>query len=148
MDACPKQQSWFSYFKENMDDMGLPVPTSWYGTQVAVTGSISSLVAVQSRFGARVTIGDLAGAGAATDGLVVIAGMSAAWYLGGAIGSSAVATGRHLGCGTRIIDVISYASRHRMLSPAIQHLLIAHPEIYDSKARNRRYYGMRARNAA
>jgi hypothetical protein len=57
MDRCPKQPSWFSYFKENMEALGLAVPTSWYGAQTVVTGAISSLVSVHARLGSRVTVG-------------------------------------------------------------------------------------------
>jgi hypothetical protein len=147
MDRCPKQSGWFSYFKENMEALGLPVPTSLYGGQTMVTGALASLVGVQSRFGSTVTVGELLKAGTKADALVVVAGVSASWYLGGAVGSAAVATGRHLACGTRMIDAISYAGRNGMLTPAIQHQLVAHPEIYDTTRRNRSLYGLLARAA-
>jgi hypothetical protein len=147
MDRCPKQPSWFSYFKENMEALGLAVPTSWYGAQTVVTGAISSLVSVHARFGSRVTVGELVKAGTKADAMVVIFGMSASWYLGGAVGSAAVATGRHMACGTQIIDVFSYAARNRMLTQPIQHQLVAHPEIYDIARRNRALYGHLARAA-
>jgi hypothetical protein len=86
-------------------------------------------------------------AGTKADAMVVIFGMSASWYLGGAVGSAAVATGRHVACGTQIIDVISYATRNRMLTKPIQHQLIAYPEIYDTARRNRALYGHLARAA-
>ena len=63
MDRCIKQPGWYAYFKENMEQLGLPVPTSWYSAQTAVTSSISSLIAAYSRFGVRVTLGELLKAG-------------------------------------------------------------------------------------
>lgn len=148
MHQCFKQPGWYAYFTENMEQLGLPVPTSWYSAQTAVTGSISSLIAAYSRFGVRVTLGELLKAGTKIDGLVLVSGLSASWYLGGAVGSAAVATGRYLACGTRMIDVLGYAARHHMFNPTICHQIVSHPEIYDMTRRDRRLYGHLARVAA
>ena len=147
MDRCPKQQSWTSYWRENMEALGLPTSSTVYGTQTLMAGSISSLVNVSARFGPRVTVWELVKAGSKVDAMAVVFGMSASWYLGAAVGSAAVATGRHLGCGTQIIDVISYAARHQMLTPRISAQLVAHPEIYDASRRNRFLYGHMAKSA-
>lgn len=148
MDRCPKQPAWYAYFRENMEQMHLPSPTSWYSTQHEITGAISGLVALYSRLGPRVTVFELLKAGTKMDGLVVVGGMSASWYLGAAVGSAAVATGRSLSCGTQIIDVLGYAARNRMLTPSISRQLVSHPEIYDTVRRNRYLYGQLARGAA
>lgn len=147
MKACPNQPSWYSYFKENMDALGLPVPATWQGKGAAVIGMLSQLVAVSEKFGPRVTVHELLEAGTKGEVLLVAGGMSASWYLGGVIGSAAVATGRYGACGTRLIDVIGYAHHNRLWSPRVAHQLHTHPEIYSSGKANRRNYGLLARVA-
>jgi len=145
MDKCPKQSSWFSYFSENMDDMGLEVPTSWFGKGAKVTGYIAALVAVAEKFGPRVTVTDVVVAGSKGEQLVVVGAGYASWYLGAAVGSAAVATGRYVACGTQIGDVFAYAARNQMLTPTVTRQLLRHPEIYDDARKNRRAYARLAR---
>jgi hypothetical protein len=128
-----------------MDALGLPTPTTWHGTATTVTGTLSTLAALSEKFGPRVTVGELIRAGTKTEILTVAGGISAAWYLGAAIGSAAVATGNYTSCGTRISDVFTYATMHRMLTPRIKHQLVAFPEIYDVNRKRRHCYGMMAR---
>jgi hypothetical protein len=91
--------SFYQYFKENMDSMGLPVPETLFGTLSTATSTINSIVAVVTKFGTRVTVGELVGAGALSEGLIVVGGVTAAFYVGACIGSLAVATGRSLSGG-------------------------------------------------
>ena len=147
MNRCPTQQSWYGYFQENMDALGLPIPASWHATATTVTGTLSTLAAISEKFGPRVTVGELVQAGTKTEILLVAAGISASWYLGAAIGSAAVASGNYASCGTRMSDVFAYARMHGMLTPRITDHLMAHPEIYDVARTGRNSYGMFARMA-
>lgn len=145
MKRCPNQPSWFTYFNNNMDDLGLPVPTSWQGTITSVVGILSHMVAVSEKFGPRVTVREVLAAGTKGEALMVAGGALATWYLGAAVGSAAVATGRYASCGTSLIDVFSYAGRQRLWSPRIAMQLSRHPEIYNIADESRRRYGLLAR---
>lgn len=140
MDRCPKQPNWFSYFKENMSDMGLDVPSSWFGKGAKVTAYIAALVALVEKFGSRVTVTEVVKAGTKGEGLLVVGAGYASWYLGAAVGSAAVATGRTAACGTRISDVFTYAAQNQMLTPTITRQLLTHPEIYDTSRKDRKAY--------
>lgn len=140
MDRCPKQPAWSAYFRENMEALGLDVPHSLFGKAAMTTTYLGAIVALAEKMGPRVTVREVITAGTKTEWGMVAAAGYASWYFGAAVGSAAVATGRHLACGTQIIDVIGYAARNRMLSPAITRQLVAHPEIYDIARKNRRAY--------
>jgi hypothetical protein len=108
-------------------------------------GTLSTLAALSEKFGPRATVGELIQAGTKTETPTVAGGISAAWYLGAAIGSAAVATGSYTSCGTRVSDVFTYATMHRMLTPRIRHQHVAFPEIYDVNHKRRHDYGIMAR---
>ncbi|KNA31030.1 hypothetical protein ADU20_27290 [Burkholderia pseudomallei] len=136
-------------FKANMEAIGLDVPTNLFSTHTKAVETIARLAGLVKSFGMKVTIRELIGAGEITEMLSVVAAYSAAYYLGGAIGSLVVATDNWFGC-TR--GPVSQAQVHRAmlgaafaLSAPMQALLFRHPEIVNPSFPARRNYGGLAR---
>ncbi|WP_460597939.1 hypothetical protein [Geomonas sp. Red276] len=101
--------TFYRYFKQNMDALNLPAPESLFQTLQAAVSNATIFMAFVDRFGTRVTVGELIGAGTGLEGLATIGACSAAYYVGAVIGSIAVATGRTMAGGVTIADVLSTA---------------------------------------
>lgn len=144
MDRCVNQLGWNSYFEENMSDLGLPTPSSIYARAAAAVTTWKTFASFVEHFGTRVTVGEMLKAGLRKDYEMLAAGTIASIYVGGVIGSAAVATGRHLACGTHMIDAISYARRYYPESPWLVGHFQRFPEIYMSGLSGRRSYGQRS----
>jgi hypothetical protein len=126
-------KKFYDYFSENMKALNLPAPESLFGTLTAATASIGSMVKFVQNYGTRTTVaemiitlpGAVAGAGggvvgfatAASEGLLVVGALSAAYYVGACIGSLAVATGRSFSGGLSIADCLSTAALHGIETP-------------------------------
>ena len=94
------------YFNENMQSLGLPTPTSLFSTLASSIATASAITGAVEKFGTRVTIGELIGAGILTEKLAVAGALTASFYVGAVIGSIAVATGRVLADGLSIADCL------------------------------------------
>lgn len=139
-------------FKQNMEAIGLTVPTSLFATQQQAASTIGQLLALVKTFGMKVTIRELIGAGSLTDFLAAAGAYSAAFYVGGAIGSLIVATDKTVGCK---VGPVTQGQIHRAmfgatftLSAPMLALMLRHPEIVSSSMPNRRVYGAMARAVA
>lgn len=131
----------YKYFKENMEALGLvPPPDSLFGTQQLAIGTISTLLGLIEKFGTRVTVMELIGAGTRLEQLAVVGAASASYYVGALIGSLAVATGRTLAGGTSLADVLYEASKWKLDRPWVTTLLHRHPGIYNPSVPGRKYY--------
>lgn len=130
----------YKYFKENMDDLGLPAPESLFGTVQAAVGTSSVILGLVDKFGKRVTIGELIGAGTRLEGLAVISACAAAFYVGAVIGSIAVATGRSIAGGTSLSDVIATVNRYNLSRPWLTDVLRRWPGIYKPSFASRSTY--------
>lgn len=128
-----QSRSWFSYWKENMQALGFPVPDTWYSTEVSILTLTSAIVGAIEKFGPRVTVYEVVKAGFASERLMAFGAVSAAYFAGASIGSAAVATGRTLSGGTSLADIFFYASRNNVSSSATRQVLIRHPQIYNQK---------------
>lgn len=117
----------YKYFKENMDALGLPAPESLYGTIQLALSSAGTLVGLLERFGKRVTVMEMIGAGIKGERLATVAAMSAAYYVGAVIGSIAVATARSLTGGMSIADVLLNAQMNHLHRPWLPSVLMRHP---------------------
>lgn len=71
MRKCPGQPSWFWYWKENMTELGLDVPSTWGGGSSTILSRIAALAVIAEKYGSKVTIAEVLGAGSKTDLLVV-----------------------------------------------------------------------------
>ncbi|SFI03313.1 hypothetical protein SAMN04515618_108118 [Collimonas sp. OK307] len=109
--------SFYDYFKENMEGLGLPAPASLFGSVQAAVANASIILSQIDKFGKTVTIGELIGAGTRLEGLGIIAACSAAFYVGAVIGSIAVATGRSFAGETSLSDVLRISRRYNLSRP-------------------------------
>ena len=131
----------YQYFKENMESLGLPPPPeSLYGTQALAISTISAILAYVDKFGTKVTVAEMIGAGTKLERLTAVGSLGAAYYAGAAIGSVAVATGRTLSGGTSLGDVLYEASRSGFKRPWLTSLFHRMPGIYDPSVPGRKYY--------
>ncbi|KQV49886.1 hypothetical protein [Massilia sp. Root335] len=131
----------YKYFKENMEALGLmPPPESLFGTQQLAIGTISTILGCIEKFGTKVTVMEVIGAGTRLEQLAVMSAAGAAYYVGALIGSLAVATGRTLAGGTSLADVLYEASKWKLDRPWVTTLLHRHPEIYNPSVPGRKYY--------
>jgi hypothetical protein len=130
----------YKYFKENMDALNLPAPESLYGSVVTAQASISSMLAYVDKYGTRVTVLEMIGAGTNLERLATVGAMQGAGYIGAVIGSLAVATGRTLAGGTSLSDVLFEASRWNLKRDWLLPLLYRNPGIYDPSVRGRKHY--------
>jgi hypothetical protein len=122
----------YGYFKENMEALGLvPPPDSLFGTQQLAIGTISTLLGCIDKFGTRVTVMDLIGAGTRLEQLAVVGAVGACYYVGALIGSLAVATGRTLSGGTSLADVLYEASKWKLDRPWLTSLFHRSPGLYN-----------------
>ena len=143
--ACYNDGDFHKYFKENMDALGFPSVSTWFDVTtdaLAVAGGSAEMV---RRFGGNTGLRTLAGATFAVEKVGIAAGLLLVGYAGAAIGSAAVATGRSLGCGTRMIDVISYIEKNDLQFKGYKDFFIQHPEVYNVNHSNRRAFATKAR---
>ena len=122
----------YKYFKENMDALNLPAPENLYGSVATAQASISGMLAYIDKYGTKVTVLEMIGAGTNLERLATVAAVQAAYYIGAAIGSLAVATGRTLAGGTSLSDVLFEASRWNLKLDWLLPLLHRNPGIYDA----------------
>ena len=130
----------YRYFKENMEGLGLPAPESLFGSVQSTVGTVTVLLGLADKFGPKVTVGELIGAGTTLEKLGVIAACSAAFYTGAVIGSLAVASGRCLGRGTSLADVLSEAAKWKLKRPWLKPMLNRLPGVFDADVAARKYY--------
>jgi len=117
--TCDKEQSFFLYFKENMNSLGLGVPETLFDTQKTAIANVSAIAAAICIIGPKATLAEIAGATVALEKLAVLGALSASFYLGAVVGSIAVATDRYLGCGSSIADYFAMAEKDGLLTPEL-----------------------------
>lgn len=120
----------YTYFKENMDSLGLPAPQGLFGTAQAAISNCVIFVAHIDKFGTKITVRELIKAGTRLEKLGVVATVSASFYVGAVIGSIAVAAGRSLGNGTSLADVLFTASRNKLHRPWLTATVQTCPQLY------------------
>lgn len=131
----------YNYFKENMEALNLIAPPeSLFGTQAVTIATINTFVGFIEKFGTKVTVMEVIGAGTRSEHLAVVGTMGAAYYTGALIGSLAVATGRTLSGGTSLADVLFEASKWNLNRPCLTPILRRHAGIYDPSVPGRKYY--------
>lgn len=144
--ACYNDGDFQKYFKENMDGLGFPSPTTWFDVTSDALGVAGGSAEMVRRFGGNTGLRTLAGATFAVEKIGIAAGLLLIGYAGAAIGSAAVATGRSLGCGTRMIDVISYIEKNDLQFKGYKEFFIQHPEVYDVNRSNRKAFASKIRH--
>lgn len=76
----------YTAFSQCMESKGLTVPQSLFATQEKALATINSLYSIVKTFGTSVTISELVLAGTLSEAFMVIGAVSAAYYVGVAIG--------------------------------------------------------------
>lgn len=123
-----------------MSALGLPAPESLFGSVQSTVGTVTVLLGVIDKFGPRVTLAEVIGAGTKLEKLGVVAACSTAFYAGAVIGSLAVATGRCLGNGSSPGDVLVLAAKWGFKRPWLAVLLHRLPGMYDPSLKSRKFY--------
>lgn len=145
MSQCYNSGDFKKYFDENMQDLGLPVPTTLFDTYQTAIGTVSTLVGALGTLGKGATMAELIGATVALEKLTVAAAIGASAYTGAAIGSTAVASGRALGCGTHMADVFAFTDRNNLKFKGVASFYALNPQILNSSYSSRSSFGLRAR---
>ncbi len=140
----PKQ--FYNHFADNMKALHLPAPESLFGTITTATASIGSMMKYIQTYGTKATVremlltlpGAFSGAGggsigfatAASEAILVIGAVSAAYYVGACLGSLAVATKKSLSTEASIAECLSTAVLHGIDTPPwLQNTLAANPAL-------------------
>ena len=130
----------YTYFKENMESMGLPAPATLFGSLTSAVATATTILSQIDKFGRNVTIKEIIGAGSRLEQLAIVGACSAAFYVGAVIGSIAVATGRTLGNGTTISDVLSSARRNGLDRNWLYGCMQMYPGIYQANYPGKTHY--------
>ena len=130
-------------FAANMTALGLPVPGSLFSTQQQVVSTIAQITGTIKTFGAKVTIGELIGAGTISEALAVASAFYASWSVGGLIGSLMVAADARLTCGTTTsaLHAVTFWSMRTGVSlpkSLLDHMAM-HPELMQPGTSRRSY---------
>jgi hypothetical protein len=84
-------KTFYEYFKESMESLGLPAPDSLFGTLGSATGTIAAIEGAITRLGAGATaaevLGTATGGALAADLTAALTGVSAAFYAGACVGA-------------------------------------------------------------
>jgi len=133
----------YGYFKENMSSLGLAAPEALFSSFQTASGTALTLLGLIEKFGKKVRLRELIGAGTRLEQLTMVGGIGAAYYAGAVIGSIAVATGRTLSGGTSLSDVLMTVHQQHLNARWLPEFFQQNPEIYNRTLSNRRTYGMR-----
>ena len=124
----------------NMEGLGLTTPQNLVGSKQTAIATASAILALIDKFGRKVTVLELVGAGTKLEQLAVVGAVNAAFYAGAVIGSIAVAAGRTLAGGRSMSDVLLSAQIHHINRPWLAGVLIRCPGIYRPDVRGRAMY--------
>lgn len=130
----------YKYFKENMDALSLYAPENLYGSVATAQATISGLLGYIDKYGTKVTVLEMVGAGTNLERLATVGAVQGAYYVGATIGSLAVATGRTLARGTSLADVLFEATHRDLSRDWLPPLLHRNPGIYAPNVPGRKYH--------
>ena len=120
----------YRYFKENMDALGLAAPETLFANATTALATATALATQIDKFGSKVTVMEVVGAGPRLEKLAVFGACSAAFYAGAVVGSIAVATGRVFANGTSLSDVMMLLPRNDMDREWMRTCIQRHPGLY------------------
>ncbi|AQP99250.1 hypothetical protein B0W48_05190 [Pseudoalteromonas aliena] len=145
---CYASGDFKKYFTENMKQLGLPVPSTLFDTYQTAIATATTMAGTLATLGKGATVAELIGATIALEKLAIAASISAAAYTGAVIGSIAVASGRSIGCGSRISDLFVFMRQNNLEFKDASEFYAKNPQILDSKNLSRVSYGARANVSA
>lgn len=144
MSRCYNPGDFRKYFKQNMEALGLPVPSTLIDRYQTAIGTASSLVGTLVQLDKGATMAELAGATVGLEKRMVAASLGAAAYAGAVIGGIAIASGRAPGCGSRLSDMFVFVRQNRLQFPGWQSFYARNPVVLDDSRPFRSSFGMRA----
>lgn len=147
MGQCYTAGDFKKYFNENMQDLGLPVPSTLFDTYNTALSTASTMVGTLATLGKGATMAELVGATVGLEKLAVAASIGASAYTGAAIGSIAVAAGRSLGCGSRMSDLFVMARQNKLEFDGLAAFYANNPQVIQKNHPGRARFGMQARIA-
>tara|TARA_B110000211_G_scaffold39544_1_gene40632 strand:- start:5110 stop:5574 length:465 start_codon:yes stop_codon:yes gene_type:complete len=146
MRQCYTNGDFKKYFNENMKALGAPVPTTLFDSYQTAIGTATLLVSTLGTLGKGATMGELIGATVGLEKLAVAAAFGAAAYTGIVIGSIAVASGRSLGCGSRISDMFVFTHQNKLQFKGWHSFYTHNPQVLDKTHNFRNNVGLRAKS--
>lgn len=147
MSQCYNSGDFRKHFNENMHELGLPVPSTLFDTYQTAIATASTLAGTLATLGKGATIGELIGATVGLEKLAVAASIGAAAYTGAVIGSIAVASGRSLGCGSRISDMLVFTHQNNLQFNGWHSFYAHNPQVLAKGHKHRNNFGLRAKNS-
>ncbi|ASL47711.1 hypothetical protein bAD24_III09970 [Burkholderia sp. AD24] len=130
-------------FEQNMNALGLPAPSSLFGTVQAATSNIATMLAALKTLGPGATIAELIGATTALELLSIVGALSASFYAGACIGSLIVASNTAMKCSSRATvasTLQTWAGRNGLVIPHSMLVFIQrHPEVLIDTPSRRNY---------
>lgn len=130
-------------FEENMNALGLPAPSSLFGTIQAAASNVATMLGALKTLGSGATIGELIGATTALELLSVVGSLSASFYVGACIGSLIVASNTAMKCTSRATvatTLQTWAGRNGLVIPHSMLVFIQrHPEVMIDMPSRRSY---------
>lgn len=130
-----------------MNALGMPVPTTLFDTYQTAIETASTLTGTLATLGKGAAMSEIIGATVGLEKLAVAATVCATAYTGTVIGSIAVASGRSLGCGSRISDMFVFANQNGFNFNEWHAFFSRNQEIFDKNNKNRVSFGDRARTS-
>ncbi|CAE6802871.1 hypothetical protein R75461_05272 [Paraburkholderia nemoris] len=126
-------------FTANMNALGLPAPSSLFGSIQAAASNVATMLGALKTLGPGATVAELIGATTALEVLSVVGALSASFYVGACIGSLVVAANAAMKCtsGTAAATARATAARVGLVIPDTMLAFIQrHPEVMiDSPSR-------------
>ncbi|WDE10017.1 hypothetical protein [Thalassomonas haliotis] len=147
MAKCYTSGDFNKYFNENMQALGLPFPSTFFDSYNAAIAHAMIMVETLKTLGNGATVAELIGATTGLEKLKVAATLGAASYVGAIIGSIAVASGRSLGCGSRISDMFVFLHQNKLEFDGWHSFYIYNPQVLDKKHTFRKSFGLRSKNS-
>ncbi len=144
MSQCYTSGDFKKYFNENMKAMNLPVPSTLFDNFNAAIANAGLILETLNTLGKGATIAEIIKATTGLEKLKVAASLGAAYFVGAAIGSIAVASGRSLGCGYRITDMFVFLEQTNLKFDNCNSFYMMHPEILDKRHNFRQVYFAKA----
>jgi len=146
MNKCYKTGDFKKYFTENMNELGLTVPSGLFDTSEKAIGTAVLILSALDKLGKSATIAEIVGATVGLEKLMVLGAMSAAGYVGAVIGSIVVATGRSLGCGYKISDMFVFLERNNLKFENWNAFYVHNPQILNKNQKFRNSFGLRCKD--
>jgi hypothetical protein len=146
--ACTNVE-FYKAFKDNMEALGLDVPSTLSTAPANVGAKIGAWVAASEKFGKAVTMGEVIGAGMGSEILLALGGVYAAFWLGAAVGSLMVATTKYLDCNKNANAIANAARQFTFdtgfrIPPAILAVMQTNPMIFAVGQAGRTAFARRA----